>query len=87
MQVPALFFVVDAVPLTPTGKVDRVKAEKVANDRFLGKVLECEEAAACEIAITDTEEALVSIWERMLNIQPISVSATSTIVPHSAACR
>ena len=65
-MVPALFEVLDAMPRTPNGKLDRkalpAPAEKAAAER-----------AAFVGPRDDAERRLVELWERQLGIKPVGV--------------
>jgi amino acid adenylation domain-containing protein len=63
-MVPSLFVELDAMPLTPNGKLDR-------------KLLQVpKEAIACESYVPPrdlTELQMIQLWERILNVKPIGI--------------
>jgi thioesterase domain-containing protein/acyl carrier protein len=68
-MVPAAFVFLDALPITPNGKVDRA-------------ALPVPDAPAAAVAATgyvppanDAEKALQGLWEEVLNARPVSVTA------------
>jgi amino acid adenylation domain-containing protein len=66
-MVPAAFVFLDALPLTPNGKVDRSQlpapdATTTAAGRYVPPA-------------NDAEKALQSIWEEVLRVHPLSVTA------------
>ncbi|HET6230751.1 MAG TPA: phosphopantetheine-binding protein, partial [Longimicrobiaceae bacterium] len=67
-MVPGLFVRLDALPLTPAGKVDR---RALADDRREGIA----PAAAHVAPRTSTEEALAAIWGEVLGRKTVSVDA------------
>ena len=67
-MVPALFVALEALPLTPAGKVDR---RALAADRRGGE----EERAEHVAPRTPTEEALAAIWAAVLGRDRVSVEA------------
>jgi amino acid adenylation domain-containing protein len=66
-MLPSIFVVLDALPLTVNGKVDR--AALPLPDRSLIKSESSFTAAQDEL-----QERLVGIWEELLSIQPISIT-------------
>ena len=65
-MIPSLLLRLDALPLSPNGKIDRKQLpspEKVNNDRD-----------SVVLADNQTEEKLVKIWETALHLHPISVT-------------
>ena len=69
-MVPADFLAVDALPLTPVGKVDRsalVRAVEGAEEQH-----EAERGEVLMPPRTPTEEVLVTIWRDVLGVQTVS---------------
>ncbi len=66
-MVPSAFVVVDAMPLTPNGKVDRKALPLPTRDN---SAIEREFVAPRN----DLERQLVEIWERVLAIKPIGIT-------------
>ncbi len=65
-MVPSVFMVIDKMPMTTSGKVDkRALPEVEAGQAELGS--EYEEAR------TETEETLVSIWREVLNVERVGI--------------
>ena len=65
-MLPALIMVIDAIPLTPNGKLDRARLPEPAQaDRQ-------KEANYAE-AQTDTERTLAGIWEELLGVKGIGI--------------
>jgi amino acid adenylation domain-containing protein len=65
-MVPSVFVLLEALPLTPSGKVDRKQLPAPPQDRPAGRE---EFVAPRDVA----EEQLVKIWEEVLNVRPIGV--------------
>ena len=66
-MIPSAFVILDALPLTPSGKVDR-KALTIPDHSMTGM-------AKTYVAPRNTNEAqLTRIWEKVLAIQPIGVT-------------
>jgi amino acid adenylation domain-containing protein len=63
---PAAFVVMDAVPLTPNGKVDRA-ALPAPSERSKA-------ANACAVPATDLERGVASIWEELLGVEKIGAN-------------
>ena len=65
-MVPSAFVVLDAMPLTPNGKVDRraLPLPGHSSAELTGKV---------EAARTPTEELLVGIWSEVLGVKEVSI--------------
>ncbi|MDR6224079.1 non-ribosomal peptide synthetase [Desmospora profundinema] len=64
-MIPSFVMTVDAIPLTPNGKVDKHRLPKPD-----GWELQAEYAAP----VTEMEEKLVRIWKRVLGVQKIGVT-------------
>jgi amino acid adenylation domain-containing protein len=64
-MVPAMFVLLDHMPLTPSGKIDR----KALPDPVIERALE---ETAFVAARTPTEEVLVGIWSSVLELEQIS---------------
>ncbi|NOK09188.1 non-ribosomal peptide synthetase, partial [Corallococcus exercitus] len=64
-MVPAAFVVLDALPLSPNGKVDRKALPKPEAT--------AEAAEAYEAPRTRTEETLASVWARVLGVKRVGV--------------
>lgn len=67
-MIPSSFMLVDAIPLTPNGKIDRQALQALAPTPS-ASVLEREVAAPR----TDTEIALAAIWRELLQVEDIGV--------------
>jgi thioesterase domain-containing protein/acyl carrier protein len=65
-MVPSRFVFCDALPMTPSGKVDRKAIRARVAD------LPADPATASGDALTVTEGTLIGIWERTLNIRPVA---------------
>lgn len=65
-MVPSAFVVLDAFPLTSTGKVDR-KAFPVLHN------LQPKQANAYRAPQTNAEQILVTIWQQVLGVDPVGV--------------
>ncbi len=65
-MIPAFFTVIDAIPLTPNGKVNR-KALPTPKEEYHGSDHIISEAR------NDIEEKIVKIWQDLLKVQSISV--------------
>jgi amino acid adenylation domain-containing protein len=63
-MIPAQFVAFDALPRTPTGKLDR---------RALPATAGLDRSSTCRAPSTPTEAALTSIWEQLLAARPIGV--------------
>jgi amino acid adenylation domain-containing protein len=66
-MVPYVFIMLEALPLTPNGKIDR-KALPAPDVDYLAST------ATYAPPRTATEEALVSIWQKLLGIEPIGIT-------------
>jgi amino acid adenylation domain-containing protein len=64
-MVPSIFVPIESLPLTPTGKIDRRALPQPK--------VEPSEAKARVSARNEIEEKLVSLWEEVLQVQPIGV--------------
>ncbi|MGI9073372.1 MAG: non-ribosomal peptide synthetase [Bryobacteraceae bacterium] len=69
-MVPAIFVNLPELPITPTGKVDR-RALKSAPAILATNVTELEKFVSPR---TDVERKLVAIFERLLEVQPVSIT-------------
>ncbi|MEK6283639.1 MAG: amino acid adenylation domain-containing protein [Acidobacteriota bacterium] len=65
-MVPSVFMVIDRMPLTASGKVDRRALPEVEASR-------AELGREYEAARTETEETLVSIWTEVLNVERVGI--------------
>ena len=63
--VPAIFVMVDALPRTANGKVDRVRLREIAPPPRAG---------AAEPAVTETERLLVGLWEQAFDLEAVGRS-------------
>jgi len=63
-SVPSAYVAIDAIPLTPTGKVDRLALPAPTSDRSGEDVV---------APRTPVEETIVAIWERCLNVRPVGI--------------
>jgi amino acid adenylation domain-containing protein len=68
-MIPASFVFVSSLPLTPNGKLDR--AQLKAPERGTPHALSGEFVAP----VNDAERALQEVWEEVLNVRPVSVTA------------
>jgi amino acid adenylation domain-containing protein len=68
-MVPSIFVPMDQFPLTPNGKVNRKSLPKPETDDVAAQ-------PAYVAPRNDTEADLVRMWERLLDIRPISVNAS-----------
>jgi len=68
-MVPSRFVFCDALPLSPSGKVDRKAIRSRATDNPADST-----PTAQGDAETETEATLIGIWERTLNLRPVSRS-------------
>jgi acyl carrier protein len=66
-MIPSRFVLLDKLPLTSNGKVDRHALPPPASD-------EPAPAPAAVRPLTETETTLVAIWTELLNVQNIGVS-------------
>lgn len=67
-MVPSFFYFLSKFPLTPVGKVDRAKLQNV-------KTLDFEQTRPVFVKpITETEREMVTIWEDILSVRPISTT-------------
>ena len=66
-MIPSRFVFVDALPRTPSGKVDRKAIRAQATNAAPAVEVE----AVSENGATDTERQLMAIWERTLNLRPV----------------
>jgi thioesterase domain-containing protein len=64
-MIPSTFVVLEALPLSPNGKIDRKALPAPEGTR---------EAASYVAPRTPTEQALVALWEELLGIAPIGVT-------------
>jgi amino acid adenylation domain-containing protein len=64
-MVPSAFVFLDALPVTPNGKVDRASLP----------VPHASAAPAYEPPANDAEQALQTLWEEVLHVRPVSVTA------------
>jgi hypothetical protein len=65
-MVPSAFMMVEALPLSPNGKVDRRRLPAPGGDRpALDRTFEAPR--------TPTEKALAAIWSQLLGVEPIGV--------------
>lgn len=66
--VPSVFVVTDALPRTPSGKIDRrvLKAQRLAPQLA---------SQGLEPARNDLEQALLEVWKQLLNVQAIGVNS------------
>jgi hypothetical protein len=64
-MVPSLIVLVDAIPLTPNGKVDR---------RALAAVSHAESPAVAAPPITKTQKTIAEIWSRLLGVPQVTVA-------------
>ncbi|MDZ8136599.1 MAG: amino acid adenylation domain-containing protein [Nostoc sp. DedQUE04] len=71
-MIPSAFVVLDAIPLTPNGKVDKrsLSASTLATDQVIRQNVTQSFVAPRNF----TELGLVKIWENLLNTQPIGVT-------------
>ncbi len=67
--VPSRFVFCDALPMSPSGKVDRQAIRALMTDLPVDPA-----TAAGQEALTVTEGTLSDIWERTLNIRPLARS-------------
>lgn len=65
-MIPAAFVIMDQFPLTPNGKIDRRALPEPDSISI--------EAGEYVPPANDVEMALVKIWERLLNVQPIGIT-------------
>lgn len=65
-MIPAYFIPVMAMPLAPSGKIDKAQLPDVSGSRR-------ESSAAYAIPETELEEALVKVWQDVLNIDSIGI--------------
>lgn len=63
---PASFVVLDSIPLTPNGKVDRAKLPELEGQRPL---LETQEVTPTSLA----EKQLVDVWRRVLGLESVGI--------------
>jgi amino acid adenylation domain-containing protein len=68
-MVPASYAILDALPLTPSGKVDRRALEQVA--------LETAGEPRGTARVTPTEELIIGIWADMLGLDPAALGPGS----------
>lgn len=66
-MIPSRFVFVDALPRTPSGKVDRKAIRAHATNAAPADEVE----AVSENGATETERQLMVIWERTLNLRPV----------------
>jgi acyl carrier protein len=69
-MVPATFVMLDALPLTPSGKVDRKALPMPGDSSF-----RCEYIAPT----TETENTLVHIWADLLKLDPNTISVDANL--------
>ncbi|MFL6197929.1 MAG: amino acid adenylation domain-containing protein [Thermoanaerobaculia bacterium] len=65
-MVPAQFVTLDALPLSPSGKVDRAALPAPGSARPL-------QEASCLPARNPVETAIVDVWQQVLGVEPIGV--------------
>jgi len=65
-MVPSIFIQIDAVPMTPNGKIDHKALPPVADDQWLA-------GTEYVAPATETEQAMTQLWADVLEIDPAKV--------------
>ena len=72
-MIPSAFALLDSLPLTPTGKMDRRALPAPGDERFRPMPrMECREIPNLPVAGVEAE--LIRIWEEFLGVRPIGVN-------------
>ncbi|KAF5679391.1 peptide synthetase [Fusarium heterosporum] len=81
-MVPQTWLVVESIPLTTSGKLDRLQVKQflLEQDVFINYHVSGGQAGQSSIALTETEKALSSLWSEVLDLPVESIDTGSNFL-------
>lgn len=81
-MIPSAFVPITALPLTPTGKIDRKVLKRIGSEMTLKTLLEFQpnQQAERKLPSTEAEEHMCNLWATVLDVNPKEISTDDSFL-------